>query len=250
MSLPIYRSPATLGNKYRIYDRDCNPCPDEADYFVLRLDSNGDNRPHHVASLAAAAAYARAIRGTEFDQVGVRLNSLVKTRRLALKVESVIDEPEQDDDDEPIAQTTVPVGVRWLPVVHPQQPLTSDMRWSRAGSEGMISPNAVTTLGEYKQHNPSASVHIPQDMALPGTCRDDVYVGDGWYPLTNPEFRLERGGLVQVRSRGDSGWSNVMGFSGSTVGEKIINSQFRISRQHPMAIHYEWNAIQSSGVGF
>lgn len=51
-----------LFNKYHITKADGTPSDPEAEYFILRLDSNQKNKEHLKASLKAIEAYAESIK--------------------------------------------------------------------------------------------------------------------------------------------------------------------------------------------
>ena len=50
-----------LYNKYHITKADGSSCDPEAEYFILRLDSNCKDKEHLKASLKAIEAYAESI---------------------------------------------------------------------------------------------------------------------------------------------------------------------------------------------
>ncbi len=75
------QNPQGLHARYLVSKTSGEPVDENAVYFVLRLDSNGDDQQHIAACRAAARAYADHVQSGEaphLAQVGVELRRLVE----------------------------------------------------------------------------------------------------------------------------------------------------------------------------
>lgn len=64
-------NPTGLHRRYIVTKADGTPCDPDAFYFVLRLDSGGDDKQHIKACRAAARAYWTAIRESRLSHLSI-----------------------------------------------------------------------------------------------------------------------------------------------------------------------------------